>query len=486
MEADKAVPPTAQPGSAPTSATAPSLARIKAGIKPALIALLIAALLLADFVSLPAGFTANHLRAALLISFTVASWALGLFPEPLTTLLFFLLAVLFHVTPPAVIFSGFATPTWWLVFGGTIIGIAIRATNLGTRIGHLLSLKSSSTYEQYIALVVVASVGLAFLMPSTLGRVLLLTPIVVQLANRLGFEKGASGYAGMILAVAFGSFMPSTAVLPANVPNTVLLGAADSVYGVKLQYGPYLLLHFPVLGILKALVLIWVIPRVFPATLRASSADASAQAPLSAQEKLLIGILLVSLALYASDAWHGISPAWISLAAGVICLLPQTGLVTTKALNEQLQLTPLIYVAGFLGLSAMIAQTGLGAWIGSALLALVHMTPGQGGTNLTIIAAIGAGIGFFTTLPGMPAVYVPLAQQFADASGLPLYSVLMLSVPVFSTVFLPYQCPPIVIGMALGGVGVKEGTRLCLVTAAITLMILLPLDFLWWKLLGYV
>jgi di/tricarboxylate transporter len=454
--------------------------------KPALLVLLVAALLLVDFITLPAGLSVLQCRAALLIVFTVCSWAFGIFPEPLTTLVFFLLTILFHVAPPAVIFSGFATTTWWLVFGGTIIGIAIRTTNLGARISDLLSLKPSSSYKQYIALVVVASVGLAFLMPSTLGRVLLLTPIVIQLANRLGFQRGDAGYTGLILAVAFGSFMPSTAVLPANVPNTVLLGVADSVYGVKLQYGPYLLLHFPVLGFLKALVLIWMIPRLFPAVLAPLPAGASRQGNLSRHEKILIGILLVSLALYTTDAWHGISPAWISLASGLICLLPQTGLVSTKALNEQLQVTPLIYVAGFLGLGAMIAQTGLGALAGDRVLEFVHMTPANHLTNLAILALIGAGLGFITTLPGLPAVFTPLAKQFADASGLSLYAVLMLQVPIFSTVFLPYQCPPILIGMTLGGISIKEGTRLCMATAVITLVILLPLDLLWWRILGYV
>jgi len=62
--------------------------------------------------------------------------------------------------------------------------------------------------------------------------------------------------------------------------------------------------------------------------------------------------------------------------------------------------------------------------------------------------------------------------------------VLMLQIPVFSTVFLPYQSPPMMIAMHLGGVSIKDGTRLCIALAAITLLILLPLDYCWWRLLG--
>ena len=48
-------------------------------------------------------------------------------------------------------------------------------------------------------------------------------------------------------------------ILPANLPNVVLAGVADSLYGLKITYGAYLLMNFPVLGALKALVLVAVI-----------------------------------------------------------------------------------------------------------------------------------------------------------------------------------------------------------------------------------
>ena len=89
-------------------------------------------------------------------------------------------------------------------------------------------------------------------------------------------------------------------------------------------------------------------------------------------------------------------------------------------------------------------------------------------------------------MPGLPAVLSPLAADFSRASGLPLLSVLMLQVVVFSTVILPYQAPPMMIAMHLGGVPIQAASKLCLSLAAITVVVLLPLDYLWWKLLGYV
>ncbi len=61
----------------------------------------------------------------------------------------------------------------------------------------------------------------------------------------------------------------------------------------------------------------------------------------------------------------------------------------------------------------------------------------------------------------------------------------MLQVVIFSTVFLPYQSPPMMIGMQLGGASLRDGTRLCLPLASFTVLVLIPLDWLWWRLLGY-
>jgi hypothetical protein len=53
-------------------------------------------------------------------------------------------------------------------------------------------------------------------------------------------------------------------ILPANVPDLVMSGAAEGSYGIHLNYVPYLLLHTPVLGILKGVILIGLICWLFP------------------------------------------------------------------------------------------------------------------------------------------------------------------------------------------------------------------------------
>jgi di/tricarboxylate transporter len=423
--------------------------------------------------------------AGILVAFVIASWALGLFGEPVTSLVFFLLAILFHVAKPGVIFAGFASPAWWLVFGGSITALAVHTTGLGRRLAALLFGRVAGAYWRCVAAVAVAAVGLAFLMPSTNGRVLLLMPIVLAFAERLGLAPGRPGFTGLLLTAAAASYMPPTTILPANVPNSILLGAADQLYGVKLTYGPYLLLHFPVLGALKTAALVGLVCRLFPERQKLGTGAAPALGPMSPEERRLVIVLAGSLLLFATDFLHGISPAWVSLGAGIACLMPGIALVTPREFSERINLTTLIYIAGILGVGAVVADSGLSQRASEHLLAIADLAPGETLRDVAVLCLIGAGLGALTTLTGVPAVLTPLAGEFAAATGLPLLTVLMLQVPVFSTVFLPFESPPIMIALQLGGVGIRPASRLCLALAAVTLLVLFPIDYLWWKLLGY-
>ena len=67
---------------------------------------------------------------------------------------------------------------------------------------------------------------------------------------------------------------------------------------------------------------------------------------------------------------------------------------------------------------------------------------------------------------------------------MPLFTVLIMLVNGFSTVFFPYQSAPIPVGLRLGDVGLAESTRVTLVLFTLTVLTLLPLSFPWWRWLG--
>lgn len=85
----------------------------------------------------------------------------------------------------------------------------------------------------------------------------------------------------------------------------------------------------------------------------------------------------------------------------------------------------------------------------------------------------------------MPALFTPLARTLADASGLPLLTVLMVQVAGYATPVLPYQASSVVVAIGMGAVPARDGVRLCLALAAVTFVVLMPLDYAWFALLGH-
>jgi di/tricarboxylate transporter len=322
-------------------------------------------------------------------------------------------------------------------------------------------------------------------MPSNMGRIAVLMPVVMALADRAGLPAQGRGRVGLALAVGFGTFQLSASILPANVPNLVMAGAAESAFGLHLAYLPYLALHAPVLGLLKGAVLAACILVLFrPGPLVPADAGPG-PGPMSREERRLAGLLLATLALWMTDAVHGVPPAWIGLAAACLCLMPRVGVLSGDEFAAGVNIRTCLYIAGILGFAAFVARTGLGDRVGAALVAVLPLDPARPGASFASLVGLATLLNFAVTANGIPALFTPLARLLAEGSGLPLATVLMVQVIGYATPLLPYQAAPIVVAMGLGRVPARDGARLCLAVAAVTFAVLAPLDYLWFRALGW-
>jgi anion transporter len=432
----------------------------------------------------PPGVSVVVMHTAGLVVFTVGMWATQGLPEHITGLIFLLLAVLTEVAPANVVFSGFTSGTLWLVLGGLFIAEAVRATGLGERFALALLGRFTRSYPLLVGATVVVATALCFVMPATLGRVLLLVPIIAGLARRIGLAPGMSGYTGLMLATIVATFQIGTSVLPANAPNLVLAGAAEAVHGVHLEYAEYLWVQFPVLGFVKMVLIVAVTCWLFPASIErpVSSAQGSR---MSAKEIRLSLILLAALALWATDAVHGIRPGWIALAAGLAVMLPRIGVMPLAAFNDSIKYGPYFYIGAVLGLGAVMTQTGTSAALGALVLPALGLVPGEDFRNFMLLAIAATMACMATTNPAQPGLMVPLGEQIAAATGWSLQSSLMTAALGFSNIVLPYAVPPLVLGMQIAGIGFRAAAGYTLLLALPSIFVLLPLDYLWWRFIGY-
>ncbi len=131
-----------------------------------------------------------------------------------------------------------------------------------------------------------------------------------------------------------------------------------------------------------------------------------------------------------------------------------------------------------------MAKTGLGDILGKELLKLGNFKPGHDFRNFISLVPLHTVVSPFTTSPGLPAVMVPLSADIAKATGFPLMTVLMTQVIGFSNLIFPYQVPPVVVGMQLGGVKAADAARLMFPLVVLSIVVLLPVNYLWWHILG--
>ena len=421
--------------------------------------------------------------ASAIVVITIALLATGLIAESLTALVFFLAAMLFAIAPPAVVFSGFGSTAFWIIFGGLILGMAIRHTGLGQQLAGVLLARMPARYALVIAGTVMLGLLFAFVMPGAMGRMVLLVPIAVAVADRLGFGEHANGRIAIVLAAVFGTHIGSFAILPSNTPNVVWAGAMESIHGLQIGYLEYLWWHFPVLGLVRSMLLIGLLLVLFPDRLPDSRGSAEPPGPMSADQRLTGVVLLLALGLWATDFLHGVGPAWVALGAALYCLLMGPRLVPQKPFAA-LDIGPLLLVAGVLGLGAVVAHLDIGEAAFTQLLPHLPFAPGADALNYALISLGGVGLAVLTTMPGVPAVGVPLGETLAAATGWSLQSSLVILAAAYSTYLLPYQAPPILIGAQLGRVPWGTLLRFTFGFALLSIVVVYPLHYLWLRLIG--
>jgi di/tricarboxylate transporter len=195
-------------------------------------------------------------------------------------------------------------------------------------------------------------------------------------------------------------------------------------------------------------------------------------------------LLAAALVLWVTDFLHGIKTGWIALGVGVACLLPRIGVMPVTAFSE-VRLGAYFYVAATLGLGLVIQKTGLSDGLGALLRGALPLEAGADFANFIKLSTLATVAGMVTTNPAQPAVLTPLAGYFGQAAGWPLRSALMVTAVGFTTFLLPYQVPPAMVGLQVGALRVLPMLRLSLPLAAFHFLAILPLQYCWWRLIGY-
>jgi anion transporter len=424
-------------------------------------------------------------QAAVISIATVVLWATGALPEDQTALAFFISASVLGLVGSDVVFSGFATAALWLVFGGLVIGAAVRKTGLDRVIAAPIIATAGGSYGRAVTSVVLLSLVLSVLVPSNMTRMMLIVPVIVALAEGLGLSAGR-GRTGLVTAAVLANYYFGTGLLPANVPNMALAGNLEKTLHIHLHFASYFGTYFPVLGLLKSVlagILIWLAFHA-PVSQRLARVSLAPEAG-DWRRRLTAAVLVIALLFWVTDFIHGISPAWVALVVAFVFMFPGIDIVPLDQLGQLVSVRPLLYVGGMLGLGGFIAASGLGTAAAHELAAWVGLSSDGTIREAILLTGISATLGLLATHGGMGALMPSLAQDLATASGLSLDAVIGTIVVGYSIFLLPYQVPPSVVGYQMAEIPHRTAVLATLWIGAVTAAITVPLQFLWWRLIGF-
>ncbi|MBM3559823.1 MAG: hypothetical protein FJX53_08125 [Alphaproteobacteria bacterium] len=312
---------------------------------------------------------------------------------------------------------------------------------------------------------------------------MLVASLALAVAERLGFARHDRATHGLVLAAGFGTTLPAFGILPANVVNMIFLGAAESIHHIGFTYFDYTALNLPVLGLGGLLLQIVVVVVLFGRRLP-SAVEKPATTAWSGEERRVLLILAATLLLWSTDFLHGVSPAWIALAAALACVVPGIGPLRPSVFSGEVNYATWLFVAAVIGIGAMANHTGLGTAVGDWVIGHVPLTRDGGLLTFLELVGIGTTVALVTTFPTSPPILTAAADALVAATGWPLRAVLLAQVPSWILPPVPYLAPPLMIAIVAGGVPMSRAVRAVGLYFVLAAPVLLPLQYYWGRLLG--
>ncbi len=337
------------------------------------------------------------------------------------------LLVVMGVLPEKILFDSLGDDTVWLLLGSFVVAAGITASGLATRAAAFI-VSGAKTPRQLMHLSGAALVATAFAVPSTSGRAALAMPVFLALASVLRDRSKlvlalALLFPSVILLSAVGSYLGAGAHL---ITSQILAASGFPAFSFTnwMFYGMPLTVVASVICVELILMLFTTADdRKQALTISVSDLQNHTTIPIRGrftpdQVKtcwLVGGVIL----LWCTEPAHGIHPAIIALAGGL--MMSSTGLGVVD-LGKALKAVPwslLIFMAATLAMGSALVTSGAAAWAAISMLGSIRGSGmGAGLLFVVIIVAISTAAHLvIQSRSARSAVLIPIVVSLAPEVG---------------------------------------------------------------------
>ncbi len=351
---------------------------------------------LAWFLPPPPGLSVAGLRVLATIAGLVALGFLDVLPDHLLGLLVAAAWVVTGTLPVEVAAAGFAGSTWFLLLASMAIGAAVARSGLLYRGAIELVRRLPASHR--VRCLTLGGLGVLFSagMPSPPGRVMLAAPLAQDIAETLRYPPRSGGSAGLALATYVGFGMMGPLFLTGTTGGLIAYGLLPPEDRARMNWVQWFLAALPTHLILFALTMALVFARYRPEAPDALPAATLALqrrvlGPLSRDERGVLAVLAALLVGFATQALHGVDPAWLAVAAVVVLFL--LGALDDATFERGVNVGFLLYVGVILGFGPVFAHVGLDRWLSGQLAAVTGLVGGSAVRCLVVVAVVAALVG---------------------------------------------------------------------------------------------
>jgi len=314
------------------------------------------------------------LKQLAFLSLALVFWVFWVLPEHGVALIFALGLILCNLESPDLVLGGFASSTWFMSLGVLGLGAAITGSGLFYRMSlQLVRCFPLTFFWQNLALGVMG-VTVAALIPQKSARATIISQMLVNLSESLGYKTPSKASTGFFAASFLGLGQLNFLFLTGSTATLLAWGLLPTDVRATFNWGHWFLAAFPPALVTIIIVLTSTYFLYRPETESAVSYkmirnQLEILGPLSAHEWITLGVLCTTVIGWLTFSYHHIQSAWVALIA--LCALINTGVLGWSAFKKSIDWEFLIYLGATQSLPELLAKAKIDTWLSSSFLPLV-------------------------------------------------------------------------------------------------------------------
>lgn len=356
-------------------------------------------------------------------------------------------------------FAPLANPVIVLFFGGFILAHAVLKEGVDKAMASIiLRLFGGKPLMVLLGLMLITALFSMWMSntATTAMMITLVVPMLAQLPAHDPFKKG------LLLAIPFAANIGGMGTPIASPPNAVALSFLQQA-GYDVSFLQWVLIAVPLMAGL--LILTWMLlffsfkPKDPNVTLKPVSQK------IDARGWYVIVILVLTIALWLTDRFHGLSTAVVALFPAIA--FTATGLLTRSDVNS-LEWHILILIMGGIALGEGMQITGLDKVI-------VSMLPAEGSSVLTVLIVATLLFSTFVSNTAAANLLLPIGISFALQPGSSVGAIqISISIALIASLAmaLPISTPPNTIAYSKGELSTTDFVRTGAVIGVLAMLLI--------------